>query len=123
MTKKKEKTFEDNIKEQSRKFIETKNKLRLVKWLASKEEEMMSLELEVKSMLVDCKKGDFSNLPDLSQKEQENIFEDFGASRIDFKQFELNGPGHDYTYTSTSSGSVGESRIGAIAQSVLTAKN
>lgn len=73
MTKKKEKSFEDEAREQSKKYLQAKNKIRLVKWLAKKDEELRSIQGEIEEMLKKCKKGDFSELPSISTKEEEKI--------------------------------------------------
>lgn len=73
----KKKTFEEEAKEQAKKYAASKNKLRLMKWLAGKEEGLQYIQNEVKEMLENCKKGDFSKLPGLTSEEEKTIIGDF----------------------------------------------
>lgn len=73
--KTKELSFEESAREQAKQFAMKKNKMRLVKFLAEKEEAIRRLEMEVEEVLQECKKGDFSSLPELTKKQEEDTWQ------------------------------------------------
>lgn len=72
-TEKKEETFEEAVRREAKERAKDRNRFRLIKWLTIKDSAIAQMESDIETMIENCKNGNFSDLPELSEKEEDKL--------------------------------------------------